>query len=259
MAGLASQAAFAADLPTKAYRAPPAAAPVANWTGWYVAGGGGYGLYDAESSSAFIVPGPASFAASNGTTGGKGYFGRVQTGYDYQFANTWVLGVFADYDFSSIKGTAVDTSAGLFALNGGLGAAVPLKQTSAYSVGGRIGYLVNPAFLTFFEGGYAHASFKGGAETSTVVAPGFVFGVANGLTLPNQGFSGYFLGGGTEYMILPGWFVKSEYRVANYGSQTTNLIRVAPALAAFTSATYTLKPVVQTVSAELVYKFNWGR
>ena len=64
---------------------------------------------------------------------------------------------------------------------------------------------------------------------------------------------------GGSLVILPGWFVKSEYRVANYGSQTTNLIRVAPALAAFTSATYTLKPVVQTVSAELVYKFNWGR
>ena len=37
-------------------------------------------------------------------TGGKGWFGTVQVGCDYQFADRWVIGAFADYDFSSLKG-----------------------------------------------------------------------------------------------------------------------------------------------------------
>jgi outer membrane immunogenic protein len=82
-----------------------------------------------------------------------------------------------------------------------------------------------------------------------------------GITLPNQTYHGYFLGGGTEYMILPGWFVKSEYRLASYSSKTTAEILGAPATTAggITASSLAIKPVVQTISAELVYKFNWGR
>ena len=38
------------------------------------------------------------------TAGGRGWFGTVQAGCDYQFASRWVVGVFGDYDFSRIKG-----------------------------------------------------------------------------------------------------------------------------------------------------------
>ena len=49
----------------------------------------------------------------------------------------------------------------------------------------------------------------------------------------------------------PGWFVKSEYRLARYNNATE------PVLGGGTS-TLTLKPSVQTVSTSLVYRFNWG-
>ena len=40
--------AMAADMAPRYTKAPPPiAAPVANWTGCYIAGGGGYGIYDA--------------------------------------------------------------------------------------------------------------------------------------------------------------------------------------------------------------------
>ena len=53
---LAAAAAFtgsavAADLPARTYKAPPPPAPVANWTGCYIAGSVGYGLFDNETSS----------------------------------------------------------------------------------------------------------------------------------------------------------------------------------------------------------------
>ncbi len=72
------------------------------------------------------------FAFDNGRAGGRGWFGTVQIGADYQWGS-WVAGIFADYDFSSIKGTIGELS--------GTGL-VPFKQNSAWAGGGRIGYLV---------------------------------------------------------------------------------------------------------------------
>ena len=255
LVGFASSA-TAADLPPQpVYRSAAVAVPVANWTGFYVGLGGGYGLYDADtrstSTSTVLFGAPLTTSSPTATTGGKGYFGRVQIVYDYQFANQWLLGAFADWDFSSIKGTIADpVLAGL----------VPLKQTSAWGAGGRIGYLVTPQILTFFDGGYASARFKGGPEAA--VFPLTPPGTPLGITLPNQTYSGYFLGGGTEIMIFPGWFAKSEYRLASYGAKTTTALVGPPATTGFFStsaANYTVKPIVQTISAELVYKFNWGR
>ena len=130
--------------------------------------------------------------------------GTIQVGYDAQFAN-FVAGVFADYDWSSIKGTLADQNTG----NN-----FSLKQTSAWSVGGRIGYLVVPQFLTYFSGGYTEANFRG--STGVCAFGGGACGVIG--TLPNHTFSGYFLGGGTEYAFSwfgPGWTIKTEYRWLN--------------------------------------------
>jgi outer membrane immunogenic protein len=244
LVGFASSA-MAADLPARqVYRQAEVAAPVANWTGWYVGLGGGYGMFDATTNTSATALGGVVTTGASSTTGGKGAFGRIQTGYDYQFAGNWVLGAFADWDFSSIKGTVAEPLVpGVF----------PLKQTSAWGVGGRIGYLITPSILTFFDGGYASARFRSGAETPATPA-----GVA-GITIPHQTYSGYFLGGGTEVMIAPGWFVKSEYRLASYGAKTTPDVLGPPTTPGTTAATFTAKPVVQTISAELVYKFNWGR
>jgi outer membrane immunogenic protein len=222
-----SQAAFAADLPARPVYREAAVVPVAaNWTGVYVGAGGGYGTYNADSSSTFL-----GSVTDNGRAGGRGWFGTVQIGADYQWGS-WVAGIFADYDFSSIKGT-INRGAG--------GALVPFKQDSAWSAGGRIGYLVVPQLLTYFSGGYTSARFAAGTDTGGTV------------TWPNQDFSGYFLGSGTEYMIAPGWFVKTEYRYASYSSKTIagNIGPPTPFL--------TIKPQVQTIRSELVYKFNWGR
>jgi outer membrane immunogenic protein len=236
-----SQAAFAADLPARpVYREAAVVPVVANWTGFYVGAGGGYGTYNADTSTAG-VGGGVPFAGDNGRTGGRGWFGTVQLGYDYQWGS-WVTGIFADYDFSSIKGTIGELS------GPGL---VPFKQNSAWAAGGRIGYLVVPQFLTYFSGGYTQARFTAGAETQG--------GALSGVTWPDQTYSGYFLGSGTEYMIAPGWFVKTEYRYSSYSSKTLAGSIGAPAAPFLTAINMTVKPQVQAIRSELVYKFNWGR
>src|ERR1700682_20798 len=103
---LAASSALAADMAAKA---PLRAAPVAyapNWTGCYVGGGGGYGLWNQENTAFADGPPRVPFSDTT-TTGGRGYFGTVQGGCDYQFAamgQQFVIGAFGDYDFSSLKG-----------------------------------------------------------------------------------------------------------------------------------------------------------
>jgi outer membrane immunogenic protein len=237
------QVGLAADLPVKA--APAATvAPVANWTGLYVGAGLGYGLFDVESRS--TVPGVGGGVFPNGDAGGRGWLGTLQVGYDAQLSN-FVVGVFGDYDWSRIKGTLADQ---------GSGNNFSLEQKSAWSVGGRIGYLVTPQFLTYFSGGYTEANFRG--STGVCASGGGACGVGFLPTVPSHTYSGYFLGGGTEYALSwfgPGWTVKTEYRLADYSSDT--FAATGPGVVAGTTAT--MRPFVQTVRSELTYKFNWGR
>ena len=69
---LGARVALAADLslPVKPMAAPPPP-PVANWTGCYVNGGGGYGMWNQDS---YFETFPAPFVplAANATNGGRG-------------------------------------------------------------------------------------------------------------------------------------------------------------------------------------------
>jgi outer membrane immunogenic protein len=67
-------AAIAADLPRKAPAAVPAPLPVATWTGCYLTGGVGYGMWNQDNET-FAAPG-VPFDAEH-TDGGRGWLGRV--------------------------------------------------------------------------------------------------------------------------------------------------------------------------------------
>lgn len=84
-AALTGQA-FAADMAVKA-PPPPPPAPVANWTGCYIAGSVGYGLYDNETNSRFRDPvtGTDFVAGANVNVAGKGWLAGGGGGCDYQF------------------------------------------------------------------------------------------------------------------------------------------------------------------------------
>src|SRR5690349_17045296 len=94
-------AAIAADLrAAPAVKAPPVAAIVYNWTGRYVDGGGGYGLFNQDS---FTID-EGGDASAKVTNGGRGWFGTVGGGCDLQFGQRWVIGAFGNYDFADLKG-----------------------------------------------------------------------------------------------------------------------------------------------------------
>jgi outer membrane immunogenic protein len=233
----------AADMPVKApvIKAPIAVAP--SWTGFYAAGGVGYGMYNADTT--WFGPQGQVFLPSTQTQGGRGWLGTVGIGYDYQFNNNIVAGVLADYDFASIKGTIQNQ--GPFTVG-------TMTENSAWAVGARVGWLVTPQILTYFNGGYTQAHFSSADMIQNIGGAGTPIS-----TVPSQTYNGWFLGSGLE-TALPwfgnGWFGRTEYRYAAYGSKTLPDVSNTTGLPIDLVA---IKPYVQTVRSELVYKFNWGR
>jgi outer membrane immunogenic protein len=239
--------ALAADLPARTYSKAPAvvAAPAPTWTGCYVGGGGGYGMWNQENTSFVDFAPPRTQISDTSTTSGRGYFGTVQGGCDYQFSQ-FVVGAFGDYDFSSLKGNLIPPGA-----SESIGSE---KMSSAWSVGGRAGWLVTPSLLTYFSAGYTQATFDRVGFTNNF-AP---FGVPNNLFIDKNTYHGYFLGAGDEYALsfVPGLFWKTEYRLAQFGTKT-NPLRDA-SIGGFAFDSIDSKKWVQTIRSELTYHFNWG-
>jgi outer membrane immunogenic protein len=257
--------ALAADMGAPVYKAapPPPPPPVPIWTGCYVNAGVGYGMWKqdhyAETSDLVSISNPTS-------DGGNGWLGRFGGGCDYQFSTgtwgNWVVGVFGDYDWMSLKGTNTfdlsDSKTPFFLIEG------PEKESGAWAVGGRIGYLITPNLLTYWDGGYAQARFD---QVNFVNNDneGPPIGTSTGVSLPATTYHGWFLGGGYEYALdfswLPvhGLFWRTEYRYASYSSDNIGLVCGGGECG--TAGPYGFsehaQKQVQTVTSSLVWRFNW--
>jgi outer membrane immunogenic protein len=237
--------ASAADLAARPYtKAPAIVAPSYNWTGFYIFGGGGGGLWDADSNVQ-TAPGGAAITRDQ-RLGGDGWFGTVGLGYDWQFNGKWVAGIFADGQFGDIRGSLSDP---LFGTEG------REKLKTSYAAGVRAGYLVAPNVLSYVNAGYSGSEWSG--TTQSFIVPG---GAAVSTT-PSFRRDGWFIGGGVENNLdifgisAPGWFMKTEYRSAFYDRISLPETFVGGGL---TGTATTFKPWVQTISTSLVYRFNWG-
>ncbi|QOG18910.1 MULTISPECIES: outer membrane protein [Bradyrhizobium] len=247
-AAACSGTATAADLGARPLKAV-APVPVASWTGFYVFGGAGGGLWNADSN--VFSDGAVGFYGPAGTRltrdqrlGGNGWFGTVGLGYDWQFNSKWVTGIFADVQFGDLRGSFVD------AVYGAEGTA---KLRTSYAAGARLGYLVAPNVLSYVNAGYSGSEWSG-STLSTLTLPTTTIA-----TTPSFRRDGWFIGGGVENNLdifgiaAPGWFMKTEYRSAFYDRITLPETALA---GGSTGTTTTFKPWVQTISTSLVYRFN---
>jgi outer membrane immunogenic protein len=232
--------AVAADMRAPVMKAPPMG-PVMSWTGCYLSGGGGYGMWNQDVTSL-----ASNVRTDNDVTnGGRGWFGTVGGGCDLQVSGSWVVGIFADYDFSGADGdAAVPVSGASYAGHE--------KMRSAWSVGGRLGYLITPSVLTYFSGGFTEARF--GAFDLTLTT-----GTTPTYTVGAHTYSGWFLGAGYEYNLnwLPGLFWKTEYRFAQF--ETDNLVLFNYGTSTASTRSIDSQKFVQTIRSQLVWRFNWGR
>ncbi len=250
-------AASAADLrmPLKA----PMPVPVVSWTGCYVDGGWGYGFAD-QRTNLLTDPTPVTAPAGVGVSldqSERGWLGRFGGGCDYQLSgslSSWVIGAFADYDVSDLKGFHTGEQLATIGLVSG-----QQKLRDSWAVGGRIGYLVTPHLMTYFDGGWTEARFS-----SVTYATGA--GAPSGFGIPGQTYQGWFVGGGTEYALEFAWlpiyglFWRNEYRFSEFQSLNVPVISTA------TGTQLTIggipnfeatKPYEQTITSSLVWRFNW--
>ena len=242
--------AVAADLGARPYtKAPMAVAPVYNWTGFYIFGGAGGGLWNADSNVQ-TFPGAVALTRDQ-RLGGSGWFGTVGIGYDWQFSGRWVAGIFGDGQFGDIRGSLSDP---FFFMEG------REKLKTSYAAGARIGYLVAPQVLSYVNAGYSGSEWSSSSLSSLAAGGGPTIA-----TTPSFQRNGWFIGGGVENNLdffgisAPGWFMKTEYRSAFYDRiSLPETFAPASGFAGLTGTATTFKPWVQTISTSLVYRFNWG-
>ena len=182
-------ASSAADLYAKA---PAHAAPVFNWTGFYVGVNAGYG----GGESAIITESPLGSGVL--ALKSNGFLGGGQFGYNWQ-AGQFLYGFEAD-----IQGTGVKSSLGLGGVVGGdAGTTVDYFGT----VRGRIGFLPWERLVVYATGGLAYG------QTTT----------DSGVPLGRNTKLGWTAGAGFEYMIAPNWSLKTEYLYVDLGKDAFNL------------------------------------
>jgi outer membrane immunogenic protein len=218
LVALGAAPALAADLAARPYTKAPAyaPAPIYNWTGFYIGGHIG-GAFAGDNSIGTGV------TASND---GK-FLGGVQAGYDWQFAQSWVLGIEGQYSWLSGTNQSVAFADGL-----GNTFVFSDNQRGLASVTGRLGYTWGPTLL-YVKGGYAYADY-----TSSLTVNGV------GVAIDSHQ-DGYTVGGGLEYMFAQNWSGKIEYQYYNFGNVDLG-------------AGFSAKNDEHVVKAGLNYRFNWG-
>ena len=179
--------AMAADMPVKAPMSP-IAAPVYNWTGFYVGAVGTYGWGDSQHcQNGFAVP----CIATGPFTNMKGWEGGLTVGHNWQWSQ-WVLGVEGDWSWGKLNGSSPSVTG--FGC-GGAGTC----DTWINSIGtarARVGYAFD-RFLPYLTAGAAfsdlHASIISGASGDSTTKTDFVWG------------------GGLEYAFWQNFSAKVEY------------------------------------------------
>lgn len=183
--------ALAADMPIKAPRMP--VATYYNWTGFYVGVNAGYG-----SGTSGWWDDPSLTGSDLGKHSIKGGLIGGQFGYNLQVSN-WLVGLEADLDWTSIKGSHVDP----------LGSDLNTKITALSTITGRLGYAQGPVLL-YGKGGAAWGKFK----YQDFTAPGAALNGEN-----NDSRWGWTAGGGVEYGFAANWSAKVEYNYLDFGTK----------------------------------------
>ena len=220
----ATAPALGADLGARPYynkAAPVYAAPLYNWTGFYIGGHIGGAFASSSNFNSLVLSDYSSRL-----------LGGVQAGADWQFAPNWVIG--AEGQYSWLGKNALNASfPGGYVYNN--------DQRGLGSITGRLGYTWGPG-LVYVKGGYA---FSDNRESLTLAGFPFAF------TLDKNHRSGYTVGAGVEYMFAPNWSAKAEYMYYDFGSARFVTPPVLVPYGSFHNDEHTLKIGVN-------YRFNFA-
>lgn len=233
------------------------------WTGFYAGLNSGYGFASNNNVLASSW-GPEGFTSTQGpspddatmplsgvglaqsgsiSNNQNGFIGGFQTGYNYQFRDKFVVGLEADIQGTSIRGSGNSYGAGYNQndLNTGSATTIGRTQVSAGvdwlgTVRGRFGYLWNPSLLVFGTAGLTYGGVNANVTNQAFTAyqdiPSRDFAVAThpffGTSSQSQTLVGWNAGGGFEWMMSQNWSIKTEAIYWNLGNMNAATTSVAP-------------------------------
>lgn len=210
-------------------RAPAGAAPqVGSWSGFYFGAGTGW-----QWSSIQVGP------VANPETDHDSEFVGAYMGLQHQFGNI-VLGVEGGWN-----STFRNNTGNYICPNPAFSCEVRLDDI--LTIGGRLGVVGHPLpmlgshSMLYLTGGYANGAFHYFARTPANTGP-----LSEEARTRN---SGWYIGGGVEWRVSPGWTTGIEYR--HYEFDTGSSVRWTPAGA-------TLSPITMDASSDTVmFRATW--
>jgi opacity protein-like surface antigen len=222
--------------------APRAAAVVApnNWSGFYVGTQTGFAWSQIDGAlsgpGGALVAGPGAFSVNHDTEFAWG----LMLGVQHQIGNV-VLGVEGNW-LSMIANNPGSTACPNAALT------CTSRIDDILSVGGRLGWAMGH-WMPYVTGGYASSSFTFRANTAVPVA------VEDGRTRND----GWYIGGGFDMVVAPGWTTGLEYRHYDFGNASSTTFATGAGGAALQGTpieTLTQNATVDTIALRLTYKWD---
>jgi outer membrane immunogenic protein len=280
----AVEAARAADLSEPpAYKAPVAtAAP--SWSGVYL--GLGVGTRFAQTKATmtsllYVSPtGTQDFLAACPTCtneqalNGATFRFNPYIGFNWQIASQWIVGLEADWGWGRQTTTAFGGSFPTGVIMTGLSVdSFAVRTTWDASARGRLGFLATPTVMIYGTGGAAWLHVEG----ISTCGSGFLFvfacnpAGAGGLNVfgpavltSSSTRLGWTIGGGVEAMLARNWFVRAEYRYADFGTISNSSTRTCASpcvlgggnAPGFQNATYDLRVQTHTATFGVAYRFD---
>ena len=199
-----------------------------NWSGFYFGVQSGYQWSQ--------IDGTYSVGTSNSIDHDSALVGTF-LGYQHQFGAV-VLGVEGNW-LSTLRDTPGEGTCPNPAFN------CTHRLNDILSVGGRLGFAAGH-WMPYVTGGYASARFEFTANTIVPAAA-----TAEQASTRNDG---WYIGGGFEWNVSPGWTAGLEYRHYEFDAVTDTWYR--PATGAVLG-TYSMDASVDTITARVAWR--WGR
>jgi opacity protein-like surface antigen len=206
-----------------------------NWSGFYFGVQSGYGWADIDSN---ITVSP--FAGNDGVgndsvTHGAAFVG-AHIGLQHQFGAV-VLGIEGNWS-STLRDEYAETTCPNPAIT------CAKRFNDVLSVGPRIGWAAGH-WMPYVTGGYANI----GISHESYITP-----THTAVFWGGDRFSGWYVGGGFEWAISPGWTAGLEYR--HYEFEDKTFLTFLPT-GALTGDVRTIDPSLDTITARVSWR--WGR
>ena len=201
---LVGGSALADGMPGGSVKDVPVAVPT--WSGFYLGAGIGYGHLISKNRYSENDNG-TGFASSFDGEAAHGGLGTVVLGFDRQIRDRYVVGLFTEFDWSSMELSYQDTNT----------PQQTFRLDRTYSLGGRAGFLMTPTSLLYLTGGYSWSHGKSDGYFDIEADNGFIFPGVTKLNL-----QGPFVGIGMETQLGRNLALRGEVRYTMYDDKVIN-------------------------------------